>query len=385
MDRRNFLAVGSLASVSSLVVPFGIAQGASRASHETLFRGVDFTTDGLGLKPAEYVELLTKAVDAGAITADNYSRGGLVEQLEQEFSRRLGKPAAMFVPTGTLANHLAVRKLAGTDPRVIVQAESHLYNDSGDAAQVLSGLNLIPLAVGETSFILEQVEEWVARSKSGRVEAKVGVISIESPVRRRDHAMVPFEEMQRISSYAREQGIRLHLDGSRMFNLPFHSGKSLKEYSALFDTVYVSLWKHFNGASGAILAGEGDFIEGLYHARRMFGSALPTAWPLLATVMQFLPTYEADYARAWANAEQVFALLQTDGRIRVRKLPDGTCRVFLTVPSRDLNAYASRVSAHGVTLPHAREGSTEIPIQVNPTLLRMTPGALARVLLEALD
>lgn len=101
--------------------------------------------------------------------------------------------------------------------------------------------------------------------------------SIGGPVteleRRKDHEMVEPGELERLCGYAREQGIRLHLDGARMFNLPFHSGRSVRDYAALFDTVYVSLWKHFNGASGAILAGDAAFIDGLFHLRRMFGGA----------------------------------------------------------------------------------------------------------------
>jgi threonine aldolase len=170
-----------------------------------------------------------------------------------------------------------------------------------------------------------------------------------------------------------------------MFNLPYYSGKSLKDYSALFDSVYVSLWKHFNAACGAILAGDESLIEGLYHTRRMFGGALPMAWPKLAPVMQFLPTHEADCARVRAAVDQLFALLRADGRIGVRKLPDGTCRVFLSVPSTDLNAISDRVSARGVILPNVQEGKTEYPIRVNPTLLRMTPDTLARLLRKALD
>lgn len=74
-----------------------------------------------------------------------------------------------------------------------------------------------------------------------------------------------------------------------------------------------------------------------------------------------IPIDEVDYVRAWKAAEQMFVLLEIDGRIGVRKLPDSTCQVFLTAPSSDLNAYSSRVSAHGVTLPHTVEGGTGMP------------------------
>src|SRR5690606_9519619 len=134
-------------------------------------------------------------------------------------------------------------------------------------------------------------------SASGRVETGVGVISIENPVRRRGHQMVEFDELVRVCERAREQGIRLHLDGARMFNLPQHSGRSVREHAALFDTVYVSLWKHFNAGAGAILAGDASVIEGLFHTRRMFGGGMPYAWPQAALASHYAASYETDYAK----------------------------------------------------------------------------------------
>lgn len=276
MDRRQFLAAGGLVAATPVLARSVVVSAGAGAAPE-LFKHVNFVADGLGLSPREYATLLRDVTMTLDLEPDYYSNGGVVRELERKFAQLLGKEAAMFVPTGTLANHLAIRKLAGNDRRVLVQAESHFYNDSGDCAGTLSGLNLIPLASGRSTVELAEVKHWVERSAGGRVETKVGVISIESPVRRKNHEMVEFGELQRISGYAREQGIRLHLDGARMFNLPFHSGKSVRDYAALFDTVCVSLWKHFNGASGAMLAGDATFINELFHVRRMFGGSLPQA------------------------------------------------------------------------------------------------------------
>jgi threonine aldolase len=381
MDRRHFLAATGLAAASPMFA--NAAAGAGAGSAEGLFQRIDFNHDGLGLSPREYAARLHDVVNSD-FASDYYSRGGEIEALERKFARRLGKQAAMFVPTGTLANHLAVRRLAGANRRVLVQAESHLYNDSGDGAQTLSGLNLVPLAEGETTIALADVQRWVERSAGGRVENKIGAISIETPVRRRDHAMVDFAELERVCHYAREQGIRRHLDGARLFSLPLHSGKSVSDYAALFDTVYVSLWKHFNGATGAILAGDADFIEGLFHARRMFGGALPYAWPQVALVGGHLDSYEADYAKSWQAADRLIALLEASGRFKARRLADGTSRFFLSVSGIAPALLAERASARGISLPGAVTDAGEFVMQVNPTLLRAEPDDVARRILGAL-
>ena len=382
MDRRTFLTAGGLAAASPLLAS-AAAAGANPEATPDLFKWVNFATEGLGLDPLEYATLMRETAMAAPLDPDFYSNGGLIEELEHTYAKLLGKEAAMFVPTGTLANHIAVRKLAGNDRRVLVPAESHLFNDSGDCAETLSGLNLIPLGTGRATLSLDEVKSWVERSAAGRVEMKVGAISIENPVRRRDHEMVDPAELERVCNYARQQGIRLHLDGARMFNLPYHSGKSLREYAALFDTVFVSLWKHFNGASGAMLAGDAEFIDGLFHTRRMFGGSLPQAWTNVALVPRYVGHYEDDYAKAWQAADRLIALLQADRRFKVQKVPNGTSRFFLTAPGAD-SKLTERALQKGVILPHAHPVTDTFAMQVNPTIARMSPDALAKVLIEAL-
>ena len=231
---------------------------------------------------------------------------------------------------------------------------------------------------------LEEVSRWVERSARGRVEMKVGAISIETPVRRKDHASVGFEELQRICGYARERGIGLHLDGARLFNLPFHTGKTIKEYAALFDTVYVSLWKHFNGASGAILAGDARFIDGLFHTRRMFGGSLPHAWPQVALVSKYVEDYERQYAQAWDTADRVIGLLQASG-FKTRKVPDGTSKFLLSLPAIAPEVLAERALRKGIVLPAGPPGATEVGLQVNATILRRSPEALAQTFVELLQ
>ena len=91
-----------------------------------------------------------------------------------------------------------------------------------------------------------------SRRNDARVATPVGVISIESPVRRAHGEVFDFAEMQRIAAFARERRIGLHLDGARVFLATAYTGITPAEYSALFDTVYVSLYKYFNAAGGAV-------------------------------------------------------------------------------------------------------------------------------------
>ena len=385
MDRRQLLILGSAMGAAGLPFLANDSHASTReASASPLFRGISFADDGLGLTPREYASLLGTLTSAQDVHADNYSNGGFVEELEGTFARLLGKERAIFLATGTLANHLAVRTLAGADRRVLVQAESHLYNDSGDCLETLSALNAIPLGAGQATPNLSDVRTWVERSATGRVETKVGVISIENPVRRLNHQIVDSAELAAICSYARERGIRLHLDGARLFTLPLHTRQSVRDHAAPFDTVYVSLWKHFNGASGGILAGDGKVIQGMFHTRRMFGGSLPQAWPEIALVPGYLESFQDDYAKAWRAADELIALLSSDQRYKVHRIPQGTSRFLLEVPGIAPELLAERLLRRGVKFPHPQPNSGFFPMQVNPTILRSTPTALTQTISNSL-
>ncbi|MEE8301654.1 MAG: beta-eliminating lyase-related protein [Candidatus Tectomicrobia bacterium] len=340
-------------------------------------QAINFIHDGLHLTPLEYVQALQPDAEAGSIHPDSYSNGGIVEELERKFAHWLGKPHAVFMPTGTLANHLALRELAGPYKKVIVQAESHLYNDTGDCAQTLSGLNLIPLAPHQAAFSLEQVQDVVRTIRSGRVETRVGVISIETPVRRQDDAMFGYDDMQRIASFARQEGIKLHLDGARLFVESAHTGIAPAQYAALFDTVYVSLSKCFNAAAGAILAGPVALTENLYHIRRMFGGSLAQAWPNAAVALQFVDDFIEAYRSAWREAETLFQLLDDHHAFRVEHIPDGTHIVRLHIANTNLKQFRDRLMQHHIHLPPVTSGQGWFSLKINPSLNRSCGRALA--------
>src|SRR5260370_22454782 len=170
MRRRNFL-----------VTPLAGFQLAAGSLEKSMYA----FGDGSPHTPEEYAQLLAVLAKSGKLTADEYSRGGVVETLEARMASLLGKEAAVWLPTGTLANHLAVRLLAGERRRVLVQAESHLFNDCGDCAQTLSGLHLVPLGAGRASFSLEDFERAASDAQLGRVLTPIGAIQIEKPVQTR--------------------------------------------------------------------------------------------------------------------------------------------------------------------------------------------------------
>jgi threonine aldolase len=348
---------------------------------------IHFRSDGLALSPAEYALLLARLAENGEIAADEFSRGGVVTRLEERVAAMLGKETAVFLPSGTLANHLALRLLARRGRRILVQRESHIYNDSGDCVQELSGLSLIPLAPGHATFELPEVEFEVVRAEEGRVTTPVGVISIESPVRRVVGEVFDFSEMKRIAAFARERGIALHLDGARLFLAPPYTGIAPQTYAALFDTVYVSLYKYFNAASGAVLAGPRHLLDNLYHPRRMFGGGLRQAWPYAAVALHYLDGFCERFGRAVAAADSLFAALREHGRCEIVRTAAATNVTRLRVRGYGAVELPERLFAHGIAIRPALRTSAEgaeFELVTNETILRRPAAEMIEVFVNAL-
>ena len=381
--RRKFLVGGVLPALAGAVS----AHAAERADTAVQDRIVHFHSDGLALSPADYARLLGRLAEHPGIEVDNYSRGGVVALLEQRMATLLGKEMAVYLPTGTLANHLAVRLLAGGRRRVLVQQESHLYNDAGDGAQQLSGLTLVPLAAGRATFTLDQVASEIRRLESGRVRTAVGAISIELPVRRASGELFDFEEMRRICEFARARDIGLHLDGARVFLASAYTGVAPAAYAAPFDTVYVSLYKYFNSASGAILAGPRRLLENLFHDRRMFGGGLPQVWPEAAVALHYLDGFGDRFARAASVAEALFRTISAHPHCRVERQPNGTNVTRLQMDGAKAALLPERLRTRGVAIGRAQRtasGAATFVLFTNESLLRRPAPEIIGAFTEAL-
>lgn len=372
MNRRSFFATTTAAGFAP-----------SPAVSGTPDRRIYATTDGIPHTPEEYSRLLLQLTESGKAARDVYSQGGVIEQLEAHFAKVLGKERAVFLPTGTLANHLAMRFLAGDRRRVLVQQECHLYNDTGDCVQTLSQLHLIPLAHGKATFTLDEVEREHHRARDGRVPNPIGALQIECPVRRRTGEVFDFGEMKRITAWARQQRIGTHLDGARLFLAAPYTGVSIQDYAAQFDTVYISLYKYFNAASGAILAGPKALLDNIHHPRRMFGGGLNQAWPFAAVALHYATGFEERFRQAFETSETVLKTLSADSNFGITRIERGSNIFMLRVRGVNTGIFQQRLDDAGI-LARAPESGDWFQFHVNETWNRRSPKEILEIFRKAL-
>jgi threonine aldolase len=267
--------------------------------------------------PATAAELLRAA--AGALPADawpdRYGEGELVEAFERRVADLLGKDAAALLPSGTMAQQIALR--IHCDRRGVRTVAFHptchleLHEHGGYAH--LHGLKAELVGDRDRLIELEDLEA---------LRASIGALLIELPQREIGGRLPEWDDLVRQIEWARSRGAATHLDGARIWESAPYYERRHSEIAALFDTVYVSLYKGLGGLAGSLLAGTEELVAEARVWRRRHGGALSSLFPFAAAAQRGLDVLIAQMPRFLEHARALAAALrEVPGVILVPDLP----------------------------------------------------------------
>lgn len=220
--------------------------------------------------PAAEFRALAERAGAGL---DFYGQGESVKRLEARVARLLGKEAAAIFPSGTMAQQIALRIWCDRhgSSTVAFHPQCHLDVHEERGYAFLHGLRARPVG---------SPDRLIARADLDELSEPIGVLLLELPQRDLGGQLPTWRELRAQANWARRKGIALHLDGARLWQCgPFYK-RPLSEISALFDTVYVSLYKDLGGLGGCVLAGPSDVIAEARVWRVRHGGRLATFEPI---------------------------------------------------------------------------------------------------------
>ena len=351
---------------------------------------ISFSGDGLPSSSQIIAENYANLPNLAKIEEDIYSVGGAVADLENKFSGILNKEQSIFLPTGTMANHFAIRSLSGQNSKAIVQEQSHIYQDSGDTLQTLSGINLIPLGIDKPFFGIDEIKEVIRKNSVSRVPKNIGCISIETPVRRQKGQIITIDFLEELSEFASNNGIKLHLDAARLYMMTAASKISIHEYTKYFDTVYVSLWKYFGAPWGAILAGSKEIIGNLYNDRRMFGGSIPNSSLNAALISNNVKDFETKMNQAYDLGLNLFTKLNDSKKFNIL-IKKNHSNVF-EMEYMNTEAYKilrSRLIDHNIYLPNLDaesygivKKSNFVDLRINISILNQSFESILKAFLD---
>ena len=246
----------------------------------------DFRSDTVTRPTVEMREAMASA----PVGDDVYGEDPTVNALEQAAAALLGKEAAVFVPSGSMGNLLGLMTQASPGDEVICVESAHVRNYEMGAAVAVGGLQFrtIPTSNGE----IQPSEVSAATEQSGYDFPQISMLAWENTHNWSGGTLIPYELMQATSGAARAAGLRIHLDGARLWNAVAASGVAASDYAALADTVQFCFSKGLGAPVGSILCGTVDLIAAARNLRKRLGGGMRQVGVIAAAAAVALETRE---------------------------------------------------------------------------------------------
>lgn len=265
---------------------------ASRAAHRLLSNERPLTS-------GERLAMLERSPHAAKPRPLDVYGDGIVEDLERRVAGLLGKPAALWFPTGTMAQQAILRvwaARAGTN-RIAVHPLQHTQVNEDDAFTALSGLEPVPLTHEPRQPTAEEL-----RAASGPLAAVVA----ELPMQELGYVLPSWDAYREFAEAARERNVPLHVDGARIWEAQQHFSRPLHAIARHASSIYVSMYKGVGGLSGALIAGDTDIVAEAETWRTRYGGNLFQQFPAVISALDGLDT-RLDRMDAWVRQARVIA------------------------------------------------------------------------------
>ncbi|MGH2537352.1 MAG: threonine aldolase family protein [Candidatus Promineifilaceae bacterium] len=255
------------------------------------------------------------AIAAAPVGDDQFGEDPSVNALQERIASLLGKEAALWLPTGTMANQVALRSLTRPGDDVIVSQGCHAVWHETGASAANAGVQFT--AVGEKgAFTLNEFQAAI-KPRGHIIYPPTTLVEIENSHNRAGGIIFPQAEAARICEVAAAQGIASYLDGARLWNAAVASGRPPAECAAPFDLVSVALSKGLGAPGGSLLAGSAELIGRCLRYRRMLGGAMRQVGHFAAAGLYALEHNLGRLAEDHANARLIAERIATSPRVLV--------------------------------------------------------------------
>jgi threonine aldolase len=258
-------------------------------------------------------EAMRAAMAVAPVGDDQFGEDPSVNLLQERVAALLGKEAALWLPTGTMANQVAMRVLTQPGDAVILSHDSHIALHETGGAAANSGVQLVPVG-GRGVFTADDVRAaYIPRGHI--VRPPTTVVSIENTHNLSGGVLFPMVEAREICAFARANHMTSYLDGARLWNAAVATGATVADLAAPFDLVFVAFSKGLCAPGGSMLAGSKALVERAVRHRRMLGGAMRQVGIFAAAGLHALDHHVARLADDHANAARIAERLAQSPRV----------------------------------------------------------------------
>ncbi|HEY7492691.1 MAG TPA: low-specificity L-threonine aldolase [Candidatus Tectomicrobia bacterium] len=224
---------------------------------------------------------MRKAMAEAEVGDDVFGEDPSVNRLQELAAHMLGKAAALFVPSGTMANQVCIKTHTQPGDEIVMERTNHPFNSESGALAALSGVQ-VNLLDGQRGVITAAQVAQVIRTGEDVHHAPTRVVCLENTHNRGGGNVYPLETIRAISGLARQRGLAMHLDGARLLNACVASGTPAPQYTQYFESCTLCLSKGLGAPVGSVIAASADFIQRARRYRKMFGGSMRQAGILAA-------------------------------------------------------------------------------------------------------
>jgi threonine aldolase len=272
---------------------------------------------------------MRRAMAAAEVGDEQGGEDPSVNRLCARVAELLGKEAAVFLPSGTMCNAVAIAVHCRSGDEIIAADVSHLYNTEGAGPAALAGAQVRPLAGNRGRFGADQVA--AAIRTPNRHAPRSRLVAVEQTVNRGGGAVWRRVDLEAVAEVAHAKGLDVHMDGARLFNAVVASNVAARDYAAPCDSVWLDLSKGLGCPVGAVLAGSRDFIEEAWRWKHRLGGAMRQAGIIAAAGLYALDHHVERLADDHANARRLADLLAAIPGVRLDPPEVETNLVFLDI------------------------------------------------------
>ena len=288
---------------------------------------------------------MRRAMAEAEVGDDVLGEDPTVRSLEERVAERLGKPAGLFVPSGTMGNQLALRAQSQPGEQLICHVDSHVNRYEGGAPAALSGLQSAFVHTDDGSMPWSAVE---ALLNPDDVHCAVpGIVSLENTHNRCGGRVFAPEILRATGDRARERGLRVHLDGARLWNAAVALDRPLAEFAAAADTVSVCFSKGMGAPVGSLLVGPTDVIRRAHRLRKQWGGGMRQVGVLAAACLYALDHHFERLADDHFRARRLFEGVEHPD-LHGAVPPESNIVLFDVAPHTSSDRIAADLAARGV-------------------------------------
>jgi len=326
--------------------------------------------------PRPVLERLISMIDEDQ-RSDIYGTGDLITDFEKEIAQLLGKEAAVFMPSGTMAQQIALRIWSERrgSRNVAFHPTCHLEIHENKGYQYLHELHGVLVGSAEELLTLDDLK---------RINQPISTLLLELPQREIGGQLPAWEELVSTADWCKENGVFLHMDGARLWQCKPFYGKEYAEIAGLFDSVYVSMYKDLGGIAGSVLAGPEDFIAESRIWLRRHGGTLVAMYPFVLSARYGLDTYLGKIPAFVQRARQIAGILEHFPHIVILPNPPHTnmMHLFIRAGAEELEQAHVEFARREKFMLFRRPGPAAIPgyqrveIAIHEAALDLTDDAI---------